>query len=70
MSQQRPNIFTQKVANIEPGRDIDVDITYFNTLRYVDGAYEFVFPMVVGPRYMPGSPQPGPGQASAPRFAR
>ncbi len=53
LTQERPNIFTQKVANIEPGKDIDVHIKYFNTLAYVDGWYEFVFPMVVGPRFNP-----------------
>jgi len=53
LTQERPNIFTQKVANIEPGREIDVNIKYFNTLAYVDGWYEFVFPMVVGPRFNP-----------------
>ncbi len=59
MTQERPNIFTQKVANIEPGKQIDIDIRYFNTLRWDDGAYEFVFPMVIGPRYNPaGSEDP------------
>jgi len=53
LTQERPNIFTQKVANIEPGEQIDVNIKYFNTLAYVDGWYEFVFPMVVGPRFNP-----------------
>lgn len=53
LTQERPNIFTQKVANIEPGKAIDVNIKYFNTLAYVDGWYEFVFPMVVGPRFNP-----------------
>ncbi|MHC4583187.1 MAG: VIT domain-containing protein [Planctomycetota bacterium] len=53
LTQERPNIFTQKVANIEPGKNIDVNIKYFNTLTYVDGWYEFVFPMVVGPRFNP-----------------
>ncbi len=53
LTQERPNIFTQKVANIEPGKQIDVNIKYFNTLDYVDGWYEFVFPMVVGPRFNP-----------------
>jgi Ca-activated chloride channel homolog len=54
LTQDRPNIFTQAVANIEPGKQIDVQITYFHTLRYVAGTFEFVFPMVVGPRYKPG----------------
>jgi len=53
LTQDRPNIFTQAVANIEPGKQIDVQITYFHTLRYQDGIFEFVFPMVVGPRYTP-----------------
>ena len=52
-TQERPNVFTQSVANIEPGKQIDVSITYFHTLAYADGWYEFVFPMVVGPRFNP-----------------
>lgn len=53
LTEERPNIFRQSVANIEPGKEIDVNIRYFQTLAYVDGWYEFVFPMVVGPRYNP-----------------
>ena len=57
--QHRPNVFEQKVANIEPGKAINVDITYFNTLAYQDGWYSFVFPTVVGPRFNPpGYPDP------------
>lgn len=59
--QERPNIFTQSVANIEPGKSIDVSITYFNTLQYRDGWYEFVFPMVVGPRFHPSGSSNGVG---------
>ena len=55
MTQERPNIFTQKVANIEPGKQIDIQIRYFHTLAYADGWYEFHFPMVVGPRYNPAA---------------
>ena len=61
LTQERPNIFTQKVANIEPGKQIDVNIKYFNTLAYADGWYEFVFPMVVGPRYNPPGFKEGVG---------
>lgn len=56
LEQERPNIFTQSVANIEPGRSIDVMIRYAQTLTYDAGTYEFVFPMVVGPRFIPGDP--------------
>ena len=70
LTEERPNVFTQRVANIEPGKEIDVDIKYFHTLEYVDGWYEFVFPMVVGPRYNPSGITNGigavaRGQASA-----
>ena len=55
LDQERPNVFTQSVANIEPEAQIDIEISYVETLKYEDGVFEFVFPMVVGPRYMPGS---------------
>ncbi len=56
LDQERPNIFTQAVANILPGASVKVTISYVEFLKYEDGAYEFVFPLVVGPRYMPGLP--------------
>jgi Ca-activated chloride channel family protein len=55
LDQERPNIFTQAVANILPNEKIIIEISYVETLKYEDGAYEFVFPMVVGPRYIPGN---------------
>jgi len=56
LNQERPNIFTQSVANILPGEQIKITISYVETLKYEAGTYEFVFPMVVGPRYIPGQP--------------
>lgn len=61
MTQERPNVFTQSVANIEPGKVIDIAITYFNMLSYHNGEYEFVFPMVVGPRFNPPASRSGIG---------
>jgi Ca-activated chloride channel homolog len=54
LDQERPNIFTQSVANIMPGERVVVTISYVETLKYEDGTYEFSFPLVVGPRYVPG----------------
>ena len=54
LDQERPNIFTQSVANILPGEKIFIEISYVETLKYDGGTYEFVFPMTVGPRYNPG----------------
>jgi len=53
LDQERPNLFTQHVANIMPGDTVKIHIQYVETLKYEDGDYEFVFPMVVGPRYTP-----------------
>ncbi|HUH04576.1 MAG TPA: VIT domain-containing protein [Kofleriaceae bacterium] len=61
LTQQRPNVFTQRVANIEPGKRIDVSLTYYHLLPYRDGAYTFVFPTVVGPRYTPPGNRGGIG---------
>ena len=61
LTQERPNVFRQLVGNIEPGRQIDVNIKYFHTLTYVDGWFEFVFPMVVGPRFNPPGSTDGVG---------
>lgn len=63
LEQERPNIFTQSVANIEPGAEVLVEISYVETLAMRDGRFIFDFPMVVGPRYIPGSgPQPTEGR--------
>jgi len=55
LDQERPNIFTQSVANILPGEHVKVTISYVELLKYDGGSYELVFPMVVGPRYIPGT---------------
>lgn len=55
LDQERPNIFTQAVANLMPGQDVTIDISFVNTLKYEDGQYEWAFPTVVGPRYTGGS---------------
>lgn len=55
LEQERDNIFTQSLANIKPGEKIDVTIRYTDSLKFTGGNYEFVFPMVVGPRYIPGN---------------
>lgn len=66
LNQERPNIFTQSVANILPGEQIKITISYVETLKYENGTYEFVFPMVVGPRYIPGEPTAPKGDGFAP----
>jgi Ca-activated chloride channel family protein len=70
LDQERPNIFTQSVANIMPGEKVDITISYVETLKYEEGTYEFVFPMVVGPRYIPGQPTGKQGGGWSPDTTR
>jgi Ca-activated chloride channel family protein len=55
VEQERPNVFTTSVANIPPGAAIEVEIEYQQTVRYDAGQFRLRFPMVVGPRYIPGA---------------
>src|SRR2546429_8766215 len=66
VNQERPNIFTQSIAKILAGEQIKITISYVETLKYEDGSYEFVFPMVVGPRYIPGGATGAQGDGFAP----
>ncbi len=58
LEQQRPNVFQMNVANILPGDEIKVDLTYTELLVAENHVYEFVYPTVVGPRYST-TPEPG-----------
>ena len=51
LTQHRPNMFTQAVANLMPGAPVTIEITYAQTVPRIEGAYELVVPTVVGPRY-------------------
>ncbi|MEM7540424.1 MAG: marine proteobacterial sortase target protein [Pseudomonadota bacterium] len=55
VAQQRPNIFTNTVANIGPGETVTVAIEYQQTLGYEKGKFSIRFPMTIGIRYIPGS---------------
>ncbi len=57
--QERPNVFTQNVANIPPGESIHVMIHLVQPLEYDDGTYRFTMPLVVGPRFIPDGVQDG-----------
>lgn len=76
LDQERPNIFNQAVANIRPGENVTVKISYVNLLKYDNGSYQWTFPLVVGPRHITGGGgyyekgkrgAPPPGQKEARR---
>ncbi len=53
VEQERPNIFTNSVANIGPHETIVVQIEYQESLRFDAGSYHLRVPLVVAPRFSP-----------------
>lgn len=60
VEQQRPNLFSNRVANIAPGETIEIRIDYVQSVVYDMGEFSLRFPSTITPRYMPGSPLPKP----------
>ncbi|HRJ26257.1 MAG TPA: VIT and VWA domain-containing protein [Fimbriimonadaceae bacterium] len=58
LDQERPNIFTQSIANLMPGKKIEVEISYVQLLKYDEGSFTFSYPMVVGPRFVANAEDP------------
>ncbi|MEM6739376.1 MAG: VIT and VWA domain-containing protein [Pseudomonadota bacterium] len=56
LTQHRPNMFTQSVANLMPGRPIEVRLRYVQMVPKIEGAYELVIPLIMGPRYIGATP--------------
>ncbi len=51
LTQHRPNMFTQRIANLMPGLPIEVTLRYVQMVPKLDGQHELVIPLIVGPRY-------------------
>ncbi|MGI9287991.1 MAG: marine proteobacterial sortase target protein [Pseudomonadales bacterium] len=56
VKQERPNMFTNAIANIAPGETIEVEIKYLQAVSYDAGVFSLRFPMTITPRYIPGQP--------------
>jgi Ca-activated chloride channel homolog len=80
LKEHRPNLFTQEIANLMPGAPVTVTLRYAQRVPRLDGTYELVVPLVVGPRYHPATGDvptwheaeaidrvPDPDEASTPR---
>ena len=53
VEQQRPNMFTSRVANLGPNEELEVEIEYQQTLELQEGRVSLRFPLALTPRYMP-----------------
>lgn len=52
LSEERANVFTMDVANIMPGDEVRIELHYTELIMPTEGVYQFVYPTVVGPRYV------------------
>ncbi|MDQ3036933.1 MAG: PQQ-binding-like beta-propeller repeat protein, partial [Myxococcota bacterium] len=56
LEQQRPNLFAQRVANIQPGDRIEVHLRFVQPLPFENGRYELAFPLQAPARYDAADP--------------
>lgn len=64
LEQNRPNLFAQAVANIQPGETVEVEMHIVQPLRREAGRYGLTLPITVGPRYTPGTPVDAAGNTA------
>ncbi|MCB1844145.1 MAG: marine proteobacterial sortase target protein, partial [Halioglobus sp.] len=66
VEQQRPNLFTSRLANIAPGDIVSVTLEYVQPVSFDAGVFSLRLPTTITPRYMPGLPLvPGEEPAEA-----
>jgi len=53
IEQERPNMFTNSIANIGPGEIVIVQIEYQETVAQNKGVFSLRVPLVAAPRYLP-----------------
>ena len=58
--EDRPGVFNLRVGNLMPGERATIELKLCGVLPYSGGQVTFRFPLVVAPRYIPGTPLPGP----------
>jgi len=55
VEQERPNLFTTSVGNLNPGESVEVILEYVEEVRYEAGTFGIGFPLTFTPRYVPGA---------------
>lgn len=58
IEQQRPNVFTNAVANIGPHEKVVIQVEYQQAVRLADERFSLRVPLVVAPRYNPDIASP------------
>jgi Ca-activated chloride channel family protein len=68
LEQERPDVFTQTVSAIPAQGTVTVTLRFDTVARYSAGTWELALPLVIAPRYVPGtaSGRPTTGSGRAP----
>ncbi len=53
VEQERPNLFTLSVANINPNESIEVHLEYVEEVGFADGEFGVTYPLTLTPRFIP-----------------
>jgi Ca-activated chloride channel homolog len=62
VEQQRPNLFSTRIANIRPHEIVEVELSYQQEVHYDAGTFSIDFPSTLTPRYVP---EPAVGDAGS-----
>lgn len=60
LGQERPNLFSVELANLQPGEPVEVRLEFFARVPYDDGWFTLSLPTVGLPRYTPEDQPAGP----------
>lgn len=64
VSQQRPNLFTTKLANIAPGETIKISLSYLQSITLNDETFSLRIPLTLTPRYIPTEQYPNTNETA------
>lgn len=53
LEQERPNMFTYSLGNVDAGATIEVKLHYFEVAHFDHGTYSLAVPTTIGPRFIP-----------------
>lgn len=65
LDEERPDVFTASIGNVEPGQEVLVRIRYVTELDATADEVRFVLPTTVSPRYAPAEDRKGVGRTPA-----
>lgn len=66
VERERANLFQTRVANIAPGETVEIEIGYWQKVRWQDGRFRLSLPLTFVPPCRSGQAEPGAGLGAAP----